>query len=189
MTSTGDRLGGEDVWARAVAEDAAEQEAAAKREAAEESVAAEGAVLGEGVGARADREDEDPFGGSSRAGSGATGSASTGWGTTGWGTTGSAVAGELGPLVEEVRRLAGAVGDRVQEVSRNLQGLGGLGDLGLSGGLDQLAAPIREKHPEVYRHLAAAGGELLAAYRAAVSGHERRWSAEKPSSTEHIDLD
>ncbi|MGK4583726.1 DUF5304 family protein [Kitasatospora sp. HPMI-4] len=77
------------------------------------------------------------------------------------------LAGELGPLVEEVRRFAAAVGERAQEVGGRL----------------------REQHPEVYGHLAAAGSELLAAYRAAVSGHERRWSAPEQSDPQHIDLD
>ncbi|GAA2225878.1 hypothetical protein GCM10010430_00980 [Kitasatospora cystarginea] len=75
--------------------------------------------------------------------------------------------GEFGPLVEEVRRFAVAVGEKAQEVGSRL----------------------REQNPEVYGHLAAAGGELLAAYRAAVSGHERRWSAPGQPDSERIDLD
>lgn len=61
--------------------------------------------------------------------------------------------------------------------------LGSLGSLapggaaGSLGTLSELPGVLRAKHPEVYGHLSAAGGELLAAYRAAVSGHERRWSA------------
>jgi len=74
---------------------------------------------------------------------------------------------ELGPLVEEVRRFAFALGEKAQEVGGKL----------------------RESNPEVYGHLAAAGGELLAAYRAAVTGHERRWSSPGHAETEHIDLD
>lgn len=109
--------------------------------------------------ARQDAADEDPFGGSG---------------------AGEGLGPDLGPLVDEVRRLASAVGERMQEASRAL---------GTGEGLDRLAAPLKERHPEVYRHLAAAGGELLAAYRAAVSGHERRWSTEKPSGSERIDLD
>ncbi|BFV59745.1 hypothetical protein KCMC57_up48490 [Kitasatospora sp. CMC57] len=70
-------------------------------------------------------------------------------------------------LVEEVRRFAAAVGEKAQEIGGRL----------------------REQNPEVYGHLAAAGGELLAAYRAAVSGHERSWSAPGHAEAEHIDLD
>ena len=90
---------------------------------------------------------------------------------------------ELGPLVEEVRKFAAAVGGKVDEAASAF----GTGD-GMRG-LQQLAAPLRGKHPEVYGHLIAAGGELLAAYRAAVTASERRWTASKPSGTEHIDLD
>lgn len=76
-------------------------------------------------------------------------------------------AAELGPLVEEVRRFAAAVGGKAQD----------------------LGGRFREQNPEVYGHLAAAGGELLAAYRAAVSGHERRWAAPGHADGERIDLD
>jgi hypothetical protein len=82
-----------------------------------------------------------------------------------------------------VRKFASAVGGKVEEATSAL----GTGD-GMRG-LQQLAAPLRSKHPEVYGHLIAAGGELLAAYRAAVTASERRWSSDKPSGTEHIDLD
>ncbi len=89
---------------------------------------------------------------------------------------------ELAPLVEEVRKFASAVGGKVNSASSVLNGDG-------MQGLQQLAAPLRSKHPEVYGHLIAAGGELLAAYRAAVSASERRWTSEKPSGNERIDLD
>ncbi|MFI8323043.1 DUF5304 domain-containing protein [Streptomyces sp. NPDC085529] len=36
--------------------------------------------------------------------------------------------------------------------------------------------PVIERNPEVFDHLAAAGSELLAAYRSAVEGHETRWT-------------
>jgi len=88
----------------------------------------------------------------------------------------------LAPLVEEVRKFASAVGGKVDSASSVLGGDG-------MQGLQQLAAPLRSKHPEVYGHLIAAGGELLAAYRAAVSASERRWASEKPSGNERIDLD
>jgi hypothetical protein len=90
---------------------------------------------------------------------------------------------ELAPLVDEVRKFASAVGGKVSEASSALNGGDGM------QGLQQLAAPLRSKHPEVYGHLIAAGGELLAAYRAAVAASERRWTQEKSSGSEHIDLD
>ncbi len=90
---------------------------------------------------------------------------------------------ELSPLVEEVRRFTSSVGEKVAAVSSAV----GSGDS--LGALENLAAPLRSKHPEVYGHLIAAGGELLAAYRSAVSASERRWTAPKPASSEQIDLD
>ncbi|MEV4616889.1 DUF5304 family protein [Kitasatospora sp. NPDC049258] len=74
---------------------------------------------------------------------------------------------ELGPLVDEVRRFAEAVGGKALE----------------------FGVRFRETNPEVYGHLAAAGGELLAAYRAAVAGHERRWSGPGHADSERIDVD
>ncbi|MEU8843348.1 DUF5304 family protein, partial [Streptomyces roseus] len=40
---------------------------------------------------------------------------------------------------------------------------------------------VVERNPEVFDHLAAAGSELLAAYRSAVEGHERRWTRDEPA--------
>ncbi|MFG2842806.1 DUF5304 family protein [Kitasatospora sp. NPDC048296] len=92
---------------------------------------------------------------------------------------------ELGPLVDEVRRFATALGEKAQETSATTL-------ITLSG----LADRLRTQQPEVYSHLAAAGSgiaaagaELLAAYRAAVAGHERRWTAGDGASVEKIDLD
>ncbi|MEZ0066642.1 hypothetical protein ABIA32_002654 [Streptacidiphilus sp. MAP12-20] len=88
---------------------------------------------------------------------------------------------DLGPLVDEVRKFASAVGEKVSAVSN-----GGSDPMEV---LQNLAAPLRTKNPAVYGHLLAAGGELIAAYRAAVSASERRWSAPKQNGSEHIDLD
>lgn len=56
--------------------------------------------------------------------------------------------------------------------------------------------PVIERNPDVFDHLAAAGTELLAAYRSAVETQERRWTTrdtgsrdEEPGPGEHIDLD
>jgi hypothetical protein len=52
--------------------------------------------------------------------------------------------------------------------------------------------PIRDRNPEVFEHLAAAGSELLAAYRSVVAGQEHRWTSGGGSDsvpTDHIDLD
>ncbi|MER7668868.1 DUF5304 family protein [Kitasatospora sp. NPDC096128] len=92
---------------------------------------------------------------------------------------------ELGPLVDEVRRFATAVGEKAQETGATTL-------ITLSG----LADRLRTQQPEVYSHLAAAGSglaaagaELLAAYRAAVAGHEQRWTAGEGAPVEKIDLD
>ncbi|MFI9362945.1 DUF5304 family protein [Kitasatospora sp. NPDC053057] len=92
---------------------------------------------------------------------------------------------ELGPLVDEVRRFATTVGEKAQETSATTL-------IALSG----LADRLRTQQPEVYSHLAAAGSglaaagaELLAAYRAAVAGHEQRWTAGDGAPVEKIDLD
>ncbi len=87
--------------------------------------------------------------------------------------------------MDEVRRFAGALGEKAQEASATTL-------ITLSG----LADRLRTQQPEVYTHLtaagsgiAAAGAELLAAYRAAVAGHERRWTAGQGAAAEKIDLD
>jgi hypothetical protein len=180
MTTADDR-NGEDVWAQAVAEDAQQQE----RERAEQAGKGEQAGKAEPVGkagpAAGAGEAVEPAGPVEPEQAPA---ADDGEDRTGQRSPAADLFGpELGPLVEEVRRFAAAVGDRVDEAASAL----GAGD-GMRG-LQQLAAPLRGKHPEVYGHLIAAGGELLAAYRAAVAASERRWTAGKPSGTEHIDLD
>jgi Family of unknown function (DUF5304) len=156
MTTADDRHN-EDVWARAVADDAEQQRKRPQDQPQEQ---------------RQDQPQER------RRVDGGTA------GEPGPKPTGDLFGAELGPLVEEVRKFASAVGGKVDEAASAL----GTGD-GMRG-LQQLAAPLRSKHPEVYGHLIAAGGELLAAYRAAVTASERRWSAPpKPSGPEQIDLD
>ncbi|MGC0311581.1 DUF5304 family protein [Kitasatospora acidiphila] len=71
------------------------------------------------------------------------------------------------PLVDEVRKLVSAAGEQAQQV----------------------LGRFRDDNPEVYQHLAAAGNELLAAYRAVLDGQERRWSQPAPTDSERIDLD
>jgi hypothetical protein len=50
--------------------------------------------------------------------------------------------------------------------------LGTLNDL-----LGDAVSGLRERHPDVVAHLTAAGGELVAAYRAVVGESERRWTS------------
>ncbi|MCQ4081569.1 DUF5304 domain-containing protein [Streptomyces sp. RB6PN25] len=97
-----------------------------------------------------------------------------------------------GSAADELRKLAEAVVDKVAE----LRSPGA--SMAAEAMISQVKAavdPIRERNPEVFEHLAAAGSELLAAYRAAVEGQERRWTQQPdPGRTdgagpEHIDLD
>lgn len=98
---------------------------------------------------------------------------------------GSGSAPDLGPLVDEVRRIAGVLGEKVTQAQEAVRG--GSGDPMLV--LQNLAAPLRTKNPAVYGHLLAAGGELIAAYRAVVTSAERKWSSPPPQDSQHIDLD
>ncbi|MER6145555.1 DUF5304 domain-containing protein [Streptomyces sparsogenes] len=111
-----------------------------------------------------------------------------------------------GSAAEELRKLAEAIADRLAGPQGPLAGTA------VHGAVQHLIAqaksavePVIERNPEVFDHLATAGSELLAAYRAAVLGQEQRWTrgAEgaggrhqdgrdeggESSSSEHIDLD
>ncbi|MFE2557543.1 DUF5304 domain-containing protein [Streptomyces sp. NPDC059352] len=121
---------------------------------------------------------------------------------------------EPGSAAEEFRKLFDAVADKVAG------GLGGPLLGGISGQTVQqfvsqakaVVEPVIERNPQVFDHLAAAGNELLAAYRSAVEGHETRWTRggtvseddprraadgedgpprdeEGPGTGQHIDLD
>ncbi|MFE5912873.1 DUF5304 domain-containing protein [Streptomyces wedmorensis] len=89
---------------------------------------------------------------------------------------------EPGSPAEEFRKLFEAVADKVS---------GGLGNPLLAGQAAQtvqqlvnqakaVVEPVIERNPQVFDHLAAAGSELLAAYRSAVEGHENRWTRGGP---------
>ncbi|GAA2424825.1 DUF5304 domain-containing protein [Streptomyces mauvecolor] len=105
-----------------------------------------------------------------------------------------------GSAAEELRKLLDAVTDKVAGI---FDGPSSLSGLATQGAVQQLISqaksavePVIERNPEVFDHLAAAGNELLAAYRSAVEGHERRWTSaddrkrdEGTGPTEHIDLD
>ncbi|MEU3499823.1 DUF5304 domain-containing protein [Streptomyces hundungensis] len=122
---------------------------------------------------------------------------------------------EPGSAAEELRKLLGAVTDKVAGL---FDGPSGLSGMAAQGAVQQFISqakaavePVIERNPEVFDHLAAAGGELLAAYRSAVEGHEKRWTSDAgrtgtsgkgtgrdgtgrdgdqgPGPTEHIDLD
>ncbi|MTE18685.1 hypothetical protein F0L17_05955 [Streptomyces sp. TRM43335] len=82
-----------------------------------------------------------------------------------------------GSAAEELRKLAEAVTGKLAELGASPVGPAA------AGAVRQLAEqaraavePVVERNPRVFEHLAAAGGELLAAYRAAVTGQEGRWT-------------
>ncbi|WP_328539227.1 DUF5304 domain-containing protein [Streptomyces sp. NBC_00344] len=105
-----------------------------------------------------------------------------------------------GSAADELRKLVDAVSDKVSDFQSSLPGMAAQG--AVQQFLSQARAavePVIERNPDVFGHLAAAGGELLAAYRSAVENHEQRWTEgrgtkkdngdEGPGPSEHIDLD
>ncbi|MFB7354031.1 DUF5304 domain-containing protein [Streptomyces gardneri] len=88
---------------------------------------------------------------------------------------------EPGSAAEELRKLFDAVADKVAGGLGGplLGGLGGIGGQTVQQFVNQAKAavePVIERNPQVFDHLAAAGNELLAAYRSAVESHETRWT-------------
>ncbi|MEU8776087.1 DUF5304 domain-containing protein [Streptomyces sp. NPDC048606] len=86
-----------------------------------------------------------------------------------------------GTAAEELFKLFEAVADKVSSLDNPL--LGATAQDTVRQFVNQAkhaARPVVERNPEVFGHLAAAGSELLAAYRSAVEGHERRWTRERP---------
>jgi hypothetical protein len=82
---------------------------------------------------------------------------------------------------EELRKLVDAVADKVSSLQSPL--LNPLFGMAAQGAVQQLinqakavVEPVIERNPGVFDHLAAAGNELLAAYRDAVEGQESRWT-------------
>ncbi|MER5399692.1 DUF5304 domain-containing protein [Streptomyces sp. NPDC002599] len=106
-----------------------------------------------------------------------------------------------GSAAEELRKLVDAVADKLSGLQSPLFGAvaSGTAQQMVSQVVQQAKAavePVLERNPEVFDHLAAAGSELLAAYRSAVENQERRWTTrgtgsrdEESGPGEHIDLD
>ncbi|MEU3724963.1 DUF5304 domain-containing protein [Streptomyces sp. NPDC031705] len=85
-----------------------------------------------------------------------------------------------GTAAEELYKLFEAVADKVSSLNNPL--LGAAAQDAVRQFVNQAktaAKPVVERNPEVFGHLAAAGSELLAAYRSAVEGHERRWTRDE----------
>ncbi|CAL9426029.1 DUF5304 domain-containing protein [Streptomyces sp. NPDC057838] len=86
-----------------------------------------------------------------------------------------------GSAAEELKKLVDAVADRLSGLQSPLLGAvaGPAAQQVVRQVVDQARAavePVIERNPDVFDHLAAAGNELLAAYRSAVQAQERRWT-------------
>ncbi|WP_255950982.1 DUF5304 domain-containing protein [Streptomyces odontomachi] len=94
-----------------------------------------------------------------------------------------------GSAAEELRRLLDAVADRISGLSSGAAPLFGMAAQGAAQQMVQQVVrqakaavePVIERNPNVFDHLAAAGTELLAAYRSAVSAQEQRWTRTTPA--------
>ncbi|MFF7329185.1 DUF5304 domain-containing protein [Streptomyces sp. NPDC090306] len=90
-----------------------------------------------------------------------------------------------GSAAEELRRLVDTVADRLTSLSSAGSPLLGAATQGAAQQMvrqvvQQAKAavePVIERNPDVFDHLAAAGNEILAAYRSAVQKQEERWTA------------
>ncbi|MEU4797405.1 DUF5304 domain-containing protein [Streptomyces sp. NPDC023327] len=116
-----------------------------------------------------------------------------------------------GSAAEELRKLVDAVSEKLAGLQAPLLGAAAQGavEQTVRQVVQQAKAavePVIERNPDVFDHLAAAGSELLAAYRSAARGQEGRWTRgegpraperergtdrgdEEPPAAEHIDLD
>ncbi|MGW3953733.1 DUF5304 domain-containing protein [Streptomyces sp. NPDC004752] len=86
-----------------------------------------------------------------------------------------------GSAAEELRKFVDAVADRLSGLQTPLLGAvaGPAAQQVVRQAVQQAKAavePVIERNPDVFDHLAAAGNELLAAYRSAVQSQERRWT-------------
>ncbi|MGC4996144.1 DUF5304 domain-containing protein [Streptomyces sp. DT195] len=91
-----------------------------------------------------------------------------------------------GTAAEELRRLMDTMADKLSGLQSPLLGAvaGPAAQQAVRQMVQQAKAavePVVERNPQVFDHLAAAGSELLAAYRSAVQAQERRWTAGGPT--------
>ncbi|MGW4656547.1 DUF5304 domain-containing protein [Streptomyces sp. NPDC004279] len=90
-----------------------------------------------------------------------------------------------GSAADELRKLVDAVADKLSGLQTPLFGAAasGAAQQMVQQAVQQAKAavePVIERNPEIFDHLAAAGSELLAAYRSAVEAQERRWTDRTP---------
>ena len=93
---------------------------------------------------------------------------------------------------EELRKLVDAVSEKLSSIQSPLLGsvAGPAAQQVVRQVVEQAKAavePVIERNPDVFDHLAAAGSELLAAYRSAVQAQEQRWTTR--AADLHKDLD
>ncbi|GAA2456584.1 DUF5304 domain-containing protein [Streptomyces glaucus] len=96
-----------------------------------------------------------------------------------------------GSAAEELRKLVDAVADKLSGLQSPLLGAvaGPAAQQMVRQVVEQAKAavePVIERNPDVFDHLAAAGGELLAAYRSAVQAQERRWTGRADDLAEDL---
>jgi hypothetical protein len=97
-----------------------------------------------------------------------------------------------GSAAEELRRLLDTVADRLSGLSGGAAPLIGTAAQGAAQQVVQqmlrqakaAVEPVIERNPGLFDHLAAAGSELLAAYRSAVSAQEQRWTRDAPPASD-----
>ncbi|WP_445524164.1 DUF5304 domain-containing protein [Streptomyces cyslabdanicus] len=99
-----------------------------------------------------------------------------------------------GSAAEELRRFVDTVADKLSSIQAPLLGAlaGPAAEQVVRQMVQQAKAavePVVERNPEVFEHLAAAGGELLAAYRSAVEAQERRWTSSRTGESAWDGLD
>ncbi|MEU0227804.1 DUF5304 family protein [Streptomyces sp. NPDC006284] len=97
-----------------------------------------------------------------------------------------------GSAAEELRRLVDTVADKLSGLQSPLLGqvAGPAAQQVVRQVVQQARAavePVIERNPGVFDHLAAAGGELLAAYRSAVQNQESRWTAKDAGAAADTD--
>ncbi|WP_419994226.1 DUF5304 family protein [Streptomyces boninensis] len=101
-----------------------------------------------------------------------------------------------GSAAEEFKRLIDSFADKVTGLGGPFGGMAaGAAGLAAKGAARQFIEqaksaiePVIDRNPELFDHLAAAGAELAAAYRSAVSNDEARWTKEQAADIERIDL-
>ncbi|MFH9980272.1 DUF5304 domain-containing protein [Streptomyces sp. NPDC017179] len=99
-----------------------------------------------------------------------------------------------GSAAEELRKFVDTVADKLSSIQGPLLGAlaGPAAEQAVRQMVQQAKAavePVVERNSEVFEHLAAAGGELLAAYRSAVESQERHWTSSRAGEWARDELD